>query len=180
MCSVIWMTVVVLTVVIYYVLSQKDVSFDYRKYACDQVWNDAAHTRGNILGPLNSLIGFIFPNVVMMMTTIPTIKYLVKARKSAKRTKKSAPWHGALTVVLTTIIYCVLTLPLGVYSLGQFFVEHENRGFNLLYRYAMFLAMANVPSNFFVDALAIPSFRRYLKSKFDMIASKSKKIADDQ
>ena len=172
-CSVVWASNI-LTAILFYMFDKDDISFDYRNYSCE--YGFSSHTFKRML-PFLSLLGMIFPNITMITTTIPTLKYLIKARKSAKRTKKSVPWQGALTVSLTAFVYCVSTLPVSVYQLGRNFLE--NRGFDLLYRYGCFISWANIWSNFFIYTLTITSFRRYLLNKIKEISTitlKSKPI----
>ena len=174
-CSVVWMTPFV-TLILMYSSSKDDVTLDYRIFSCEYGWN--AYIFKEIV-PFLSIVSTIFTNALMIITTIPILKYLVKARKSARRTKKIVPWQGALTVSLTAFVYCLSTLPWGVYTLGNAFLDNfkENRGFNLLYRYAYFISWANISSNFFIYTLTITSFRRYLLNKIreiSTIALKSK------
>ena len=148
-CGMIWM-LFLLNPVLLYTLGKDDSSFDYRLYLCAYGFN--SYTWKKIL-PLVSVINFIIPNSVMIATTIPTLKYLFEARKSAIRNKKSVPWQGALTVFLTAIVYLLTTLPIGAYFLVHSFVNIETYAFHLFFRYGTFLTMANVSSNFFIYSL---------------------------
>ena len=173
-CSVVWMSICIFPIVMF-TLGKDDVSFDYRTYACEYGWNAYTWKR---VQPVIVLISVIFTDAVMIATTVPTLKYLVEARKSARRTKKSVPWQGALTVSLTAIVCCVSTLPFGVYYFCRLISDQENRRDYLLYRYGYFFTKANISSNFFVYALTITSFRRFLIDKMreiPMIASKCKR-----
>ena len=160
-CGIIWMFFVV-NPILMYTIGKDDVSFDYRTYIC--FYGFKSYTWKKIQ-PLVSFTSFIFPNTMIITTTIPTLKYLFEARKSAIRTKKGLPWQGALTISLAAIVYCLTTLPVGVYFLGHSFVGQENHEFHLLLRLGVFLAMANISSNFFIYSLTIKSFGRYLLSK---------------
>ena len=126
------------------------------------------------------MAGYIFPNTMIITTTIPTLKYLMEARKSAIRNKKSVPWQGALTVSLTAVVYCLTILPMGVYFIGHSFVDQNNYGFHLLLRYGAFLGMANISSNFFIYSLTITSFRRYLLSKIKMTFRSKQKTGNSK
>ena len=149
-------------------LGKDDVSFDYRTYTCEYGYN--SYTWKKIQAPM-FVMSALVPNTVMIITTVPTLKYLVKARKSAKRAKNNAPWQGALTVALTAIVYFLSTMPATVYFVGSTFVHEENRGFNILYRYGIFLGMLNITSNFFIYALTIKTFRRYLLANIEKMAT---------
>ena len=165
-CSVVWIFFFIYPILMF-ALGKDDVSFDYRTYACEYGWS--AYTWRKIQSPM-FMMSALAPNAVMITTTIPTLKYLVKARKSAKRTKKSVPWQGALTVSLTAIVYCLSTMPATVYLVGGSFAAPES-AFHNLYRYGIYIAMANITSNFFIYTLTITSFRRYLKKKIEEVSS---------
>ena len=165
-CSVVWIFFFIYPILMF-ALGKDDVSFDYRTYCCEYGWN--AYTWKKLQSAM-FMMSALGPNALMISTTIPTLKYLVKARKSARRTKKSVPWQGALTVSLTAIVYCVSTIPGTVYFIGASFADPDS-GFHSLYRYGIFIAMINITSNFFVYTLTITSFRRYLLAKFAEVSS---------
>ena len=170
-CSIIWATWMVYPA-LFLALGRDDVEFDYTTYNCEYSWTANAWKK---IQPVTFLMSAFVPNAVIITTTVPTLKYLVAARKSARRTKGSVPWQGALTVVLTATIYCISTLPLTVYLIAASFIKQvpgEKDPFHFhLQRYGMFLGMINITSNFFVYTLTITSFRRYLLSKMPDISS---------
>ena len=61
----------------------------------------------------------IVPNIVIFATTIPTLKCLFDARKTARRVQGSDSWQGALTVVLISAVYCISTLPYMIYQFSE-------------------------------------------------------------
>ena len=81
-CGIIWMFFVV-NPILMYTLGKDDVSFDYRTYIC--FYGFKSYTWKKIQ-PYVSFASFTFPNTVIITTTIPTLKYLMEARKSAIRT----------------------------------------------------------------------------------------------
>ena len=166
-CIVVW-TFFFVYPILMFTLGKDDVSFDYRTYTCEYGYN--SYTWKKIQSPM-FMMSALVPNTVMIMTTVPTLKYFVKARKSAKRAKNNTPWQGALTIALTAIVYCLSTMPATVYYVGSSFVHEKNRGFNILYRYGIFLGMLNITSNFFIYALTIKTFRRYLLSKIEKMST---------
>ncbi|KAL5250755.1 hypothetical protein ACHWQZ_G016482 [Mnemiopsis leidyi] len=170
-CGVVW-TFFFVYPILMLALGKDDVSFDFRTYSCEYGWN--AHTWKKIQSVM-FMMSALGPNAVMIITTIPTLKFLVEARKSARRTKKSVPWQGALTVSLTAIVYFLSTMPATVYLVGGSFAGPESR-FHTLYRYGIYIAMANITSNFFIYTLTITSFRRYLKSRIKEVSSSRNKF----
>lgn len=156
-CSVVWIFSLVFP--IFKLTLGDDVSFDYKTYTCHCGFSSSMLKR---IMPFFTTASIIITNAVMMSTTIPTLKYLVKARNTAIQAKKSVPWQGALTVSFTAIVYCITTLPLGVYFFCRSIVGQENNVLNLLYRYGAFSMYANISSNFFIYAFTITSFRKYL------------------
>ena len=153
------------------VLDRTDVHFDYRIYVCDyrftaDVWRT--------LLPIMSILYILAPNIIIITTTIPTLKYLLAARKSAQRVGGSVPWHGALTVVLTAIVFLISNLPMSVYYIGANFVTDPIGPFRLhLHRISHYMSMINIMSNFFIYTLTIPSFRRYILSRGRSVVSVS-------
>ena len=173
-CSVVWITNLIQPIAMF-ALGKDGVSFDYRTYLCEYCWNAYTSEWAFDLFSLTSLVSL---DAVIITTTAPTLTYLVKARKCAKRTKKSAPWQGALAVSLTAIVFCLSTVPIGVFFFCRLISVQDYHGVNLLYRYGCFFTKANISSNFFIYALTITSFRRYLIDKIrqiPMIASKCKR-----
>ena len=173
-CCIMWATSLVYPVLMY-VFGREDVTFDYRTYICEYGWNANPWRK---IQPVIFVVGGVVPNAVVILTTVPTLKYLVAARESAKRTRGSVPWQGALTVTLTAAVYCLSTLPVTVYYVGIVFIEMESNSatedpyhFHQLYRYGFFIVMINITSNFFIYTLTITSFRRYLLSKIVHISA---------
>ena len=173
-CSIVWITSLAYPGLMC-ILGKEDVSFDYRTYSCEYGWNSP--TWKKVTPVMFPVLIAIVPNAIMITTTVPTLKYLVAARKSAKRTRGSVPWQGALTVLLTAGVYCVSTLPVTVYFIGTPIIKAptandsawDTNHFHLLYRYGAYMAMINITSNFFIYALAITSFRSYLASQVDRV-----------
>ena len=101
-CSVIWLSIFVYPTLLL-ALGEDNVSFDYRTYACEYGWNAYNSNRARFV---ISLAGLILTNAVMITTTIPNLKYLVKARKSAKRTKKECSLARSFDSLSNS--YCIL------------------------------------------------------------------------
>jgi heme/copper-type cytochrome/quinol oxidase subunit 2 len=61
----------------------------------------------------------LLPILVVIVTTVPILNHLAKARKSARRVQGSIPKQGTLTVFLTAAVFCVSTLPYSIYMAVQ-------------------------------------------------------------
>ena len=146
-----------------------DVFFDFRIYNCN--YAGAAKAWEYILPIIGCLFLFV-PNLIIIGTAIPTLKYLITARISARRVRGTVPWQGAMAVTLTTIVFCLSTLPTAVYHTGVSFFEDDMRPSLIhFYRISFFLVMINLMSNFYIYSLTIRSFRRFLLLKARSIAS---------
>jgi hypothetical protein len=135
------------------------VFFDHRVYNCayfneTDIWNKIRVAMGVIYG--------FIPNVVIIGTTILTMKYLAKGRKSAKRVSGYIPRQGTITAVLTTTVYCISSLPLTVYGMISSLIKKGSPSRIVFLRISYFLLILNVMSNFYIYTLTIKSFRRFL------------------
>ena len=146
--------------ILFLIVDKDDIDFDYRTYTCDYGFEATTWEK---LFSVIAIIIVVIPNFVIVATTVPTLKYLADARKSARRVQGSVPWQGAATVALTSIVYCVSTLPTFVYFIGISSYIH-------LARIAKFLLMINIMSNFYIYTLTIKSFRRFILSKIPSAA----------
>ena len=150
--------------VLFLIVDKDDITFDIKIYTCNYEFGAEIWTK---LRPITFIVTLFIPNIIIVITTIPTLMYLAAARKSAKRVRGSVSWQGALTVALTAIVYCVSTLPNFVYGVGERFVkDHLSSSFrNKFHRYSEFLLIVNIMSNFYIYALTIKSFRNFLRAK---------------
>ena len=136
------------------------ISFDFRVYTC--AYNNSSSI-WKIFAPILAFISLVLPNLILIATTIPTLRYLYTATKSARRVKGSIPWQGAVTVSLTATVYCISFLPASIYYVGTVFIR--NRFFQVhFFRYAHFLGTISIMSNVYIYALTIKSFRRFVFS----------------
>ena len=153
-----------------------DISFDFRIYSCS--YNHTANI-WNVLLPILTFFILVLPNLIVMATTIPTLKYLYTASKTARRVQGSIPWQGALTVAATATVYCISYLSLSIFYIGEYFVQTRFLKINF-FRTAHFLTAISVMSNFYIYALTIKSFRRYILSRilalnhFNIISNSAK------
>ena len=167
-CAFVWIFLF-LNPILFLVVDKNDLAFDYRIYTCE--YRFQSETSDRIMFPLLLFfISALIPNILIVATTFPTLKYLALARRSAKRVKGSVPWQGALTVGLTSIVYCISTLPFTFYKIligiGVMKEDPENMNQVNFYRASYFLLMMNLVFNFYIYILTIRSFRRFIYSKF--------------
>ena len=155
--------------ILFLILDKNDVEFDYRIYTC--TYGYKAGTWKFTLRPIVCIIALLFPIVVIISSTIPTLKYLLKAKSSARRARGSVPWQGTLAVVLTAVINCVSTMPTLVYSLGVSFIQEDSSSlFSFhFFRVAKFLLMINIMCNLYIYTLTIKSFRRFLFTRINSV-----------
>ncbi|KAL5257750.1 hypothetical protein ACHWQZ_G012614 [Mnemiopsis leidyi] len=144
------------------IVDKNDIIFDYRIYTCDYKFTEDIW---RTVTPIMSIITIFIPNIVIVSTTVPTLKYLYAASRSARRVQGSIPWQGALTVTLTGLVYCISAFPLFICYLGKGFVEETSFLLIKFYRIANFVSMINTVSNFYIYALTVKSFRRFLVLK---------------
>ena len=175
---IIWIIPTVVSVLCL-VLDKDDVYFDYTTYNCAYGFNaDAAR---KLIAPIAVIFTFV-PNIIVVATTVPTLKYLYDARKSARQVKGTVPWQGALTVALTAVVYCISSLPTSVHFISKPFTGHNPTGpfqFHLL-RISQFVSMINVMSNFFIYTLTITSFRKFIFSRLSVFRSPTVTTGDEQ
>ena len=172
-CGLIWLFSLIYPLR-YLIVDRTDVYFDYRVYNCEygftaEIWGKELKIPMAILG----FISYLLPNIIIVITTIPTLKYLIEARTSAKRVQGSVPWQGAMTVALTSAVFCVATIPFAIYATGSPFTKATpTRNFDVhLFRISYFLTQLNLMSNFYIYTLTIRSFRRFFLTKFFCVSS---------
>ena len=159
LCFLIWMFSAIPTV-LFLTLDKDDVYFDYRVYFCN--YRFTADYWEKLL-PILAIVHTLIPNIVIIATTIPTLKYLLAARKSAQRVGGSVPWHGALTVVVTAIVFVLANLPMSVLYMGRLYSKSFSSTSQFhFFRTSHYMSMINIVPNFFIYTFTIPSFRRFV------------------
>ena len=122
--------------------------------------------------PIASFLVSVVPNMIIVATSVPTLKYLADAGKSARRVGGSVPWQGNLTVALTAVVYFISTLPYIVYQITLSCMKDPSELFIIFfYRLSSFLLMINVVANFYIYVLTIRSFRQFLVSIIRSVVS---------
>ena len=92
------------------------------------------------------LASIIIPTLVVVLTTIPTLYYLVDARRTSRHIGGRLRWQGILTVVATATVYCICTLPILLVTMSKVLVlELKDMGTYVhLMRAARFLNTLNI------------------------------------
>ena len=166
-CSFTWVYAVIAPTLIWGVY-RFDAGFDYRFYNCVILEEQESDTRVIII---SGFICSVVINTIIVTATFPTLNYLAKARRSARQVKGTVPWQGALTVSLTSIVACVSTAPLTVYTIIKPFLYREYRpSIDLhLCRMGVFIMTFGIMSNFYIYAMSMKSFRKFLIGRFQSI-----------
>ena len=166
-CGLIWASSLTVSIINTW-FKKDDMHFDYRIYICDHGFKtDGWRSTWTIIRIIHAFV----PNIIIVLITIPTLKYLAAARKSAIRVRGNVPWQGALTVALTAIVYCISYLPIIVYHTAKTFVVNDTSGHFYIhfYRISYSFLMINIVANFYIYTLTIKSFRRFLLSKLALV-----------
>ena len=146
------------------IADKDDIAFDYRVYTCQYRYSAPLFKK---FLPFSAIFIFFLPNIVIVATTICI---LGMAARSARRFGESVQWRGALPVILTATVYCIATIPRFIYFIGRNFMK-DLRFHVQYYRISANLTSVNIMANFFIYALTITSFRRFLLSKIAFIQS---------
>ena len=172
-CSLLWICSATFPI-LFLVVDKHDIYFDYRIYNCgygfsSDTWRSSMEIPWKIAGFFLLLV----PSIVVIAASIPTLKYLILARRSAKRLKTAATRQsqGGLTVSLTAIVFCISTWPYTIYIIARDIIKEDPPGiFHVkFFRIAHFIGMINIISNFYIYCLTIRSFRKYLRSKLSAV-----------
>ena len=151
------------------------VYFDYRKYSCTYDYPLLYKIIGMPYG-LGAVGVSFLPCLIVIGTTIPTVIYLIKASKTSRRVRGRIPWQGAITVVMTAIVFCLSNLPHFVYLVVMDYKNSPKaelkEPFHVnFFRVTYFLLFINTISNFYIYTLTIRSFRVFLSTKFQTVTS---------
>ena len=166
-CSIFYMIPLIIPAAVL-IVGKSDIEFDYTTYSCRHEYKADVWRK---ITPIIVVITLFLPNIVILATTIATLKYLATAWESARRVRGSFPLQGTLTVALTATVYCITTLPMFV-----FYIIRENPPSTSLSqiqfsRIANFMSMINIMSNFYIYSLTMRSFRKFLSSRISSILS---------
>ena len=146
-----------------------DIKFDYRTYTCDYMYSSEISMK---LVPFFISLNNFAPNIIIVTTTLPTLIYLIKARKSAKRVRGSVPRQGTVTVVLTALVCSMSNLPTIASHIWKASIQDGDDKINVYFsRAAKFLLVINIMSNFYIYTLTIRSFRKFLWTRFSLFLS---------
>ena len=169
LCILVW-AVDLLSSIITAVKGHDSVYFDYRKYSCTYDYPKLNQIIGTPYDLGAVAVSFI-PCLIVIGATVPTVIYLIKASKTSRRVRGRIPWQGAITVVMTAIVFCLSNLPYFVYLFVRRSVKHVAHFHINFFRITYFMMYINTISNFYIYTLTIRSFRLFLSSQFQTVTS---------
>ena len=76
--------------ILFFLVDKDDIEFSYKSYSCDycftsEIWD------GQVLSTISILLRLFGPIILIVAATIPTLKYIADATKSARRVQGSVP-----------------------------------------------------------------------------------------
>lgn len=123
-------------------------------------------TQSNRILPMIYIIVATFlPTFLVIVSTIPTFHYLLKAARISHRVGGQRKWQGMVTVTVTATIHCLVTIPNMVVVLFQQFGGIDQDQLAGCQRVARFITALNVTCNFNIYCLTISSFREFVLAK---------------
>ena len=164
-CAGTWICALVIPI-IYLVVGEGDVLFDYRTYLCIYGFSS------EIWGWLKPLLLFFMSSLPNLVVLITTVMLLFEARKVAQRGRENLRWQGIMVVVLTALMHCLSVIPYTIYLIAAPHVQETPPGiFHVHYfRVAACCLLFNVISNFYIYSLTLTSFRMFLKERSTVVS----------
>ena len=162
-CSLAWIFSFLYPALMFIFERDGDIFFDNQIFICnyrfkDDIWKSLSFVTATLF--------LLLPNIVLILTSAPTLKYIIEARKTARRVQGKVRWQGAFTVGLTAMVYTISNFPLFIYTIAENFLKNDilvwfHRDF---YRIANSLMLLNIISNVYIYALTMKDFRRFIIS----------------
>lgn len=176
-CLGVWVTAHVYPV-LRFVLDQDGLVFSYISYNLNFGSSADSPQTVKTLIRVVSMVMFYLPVLVVLLTTLPTLLYLVKARKVSQSVGKTARWRGIVTVVVTSSVFCVTSVSERVGMLAITLSPEGVSGADRtnFKRVSEFLSALNFMSNFYIYTITIPSFRRFVKLKAFKMSRKASRM----
>ena len=149
-----------------------DVLFDFRTYSCDLFSSNTSFI------VISTGLNFFLPDIVHISTTILIVLHLLEGRRASRRSGAIERWQGLLTTVFTAALFSVSVMPFTIYccldslssSLKQLdWIEFDAMFHKTFYRFASSILLLNILTNFFIRAVAVTSFRIFLKSRLGFL-----------
>ena len=176
-CILVWVTAHVYPAIRFF-LDQHGLVFSYVSYNLDFGTSANSPQHVKTLIRVVSMVIFYLPVLIVLVTTLPTLHYLIKARRISENAGKTARWQGIVTVVVTSAVFCITSVServgVMVITLSTEGVSGSDRtGFK---RVSEFLSALNFMSNFYIYTITIPSFRRFVRSKAFKLSRKASRM----
>ena len=162
-CTVCWMAALTYPAT-FLLVDGQDIYFSYRSYQCTYSYSS------DIWRWLGPSLAFIFGAIPTCLVVISTIFLLMTARKVARRSRENLKREGVVTAVITAAVYCISVLPIVFYAAGKNTIIVDDKSESFLhtsyYRLATSFLFLNTISNFYIYSLTLPSFRKFVQSRF--------------
>ena len=161
---------------LFLVIDNNDVQFDYRSYVCDYRFSSSTW-RLFLFGRV--LISNCIPMFALMLTTLLLLYNLSETRREARRAGTYFSSPDIVTVLITSTFYITLTLPHWLYSMSTLLISVRNHGHvtssnalshPVFYRLRASCLYLTVVVNFFVYSLTVPSFKNFLRLRVGYLA----------
>ena len=123
-----------------------------------------------------ALTTFVLPTIIVFIVTAMILSHLLKARKVSRNSGGNVRWHGIVAVFTTTTVFCLASIP---YLVVFMYIQVETTESNGVLSTSMaaytrscyFITTLNLLCNFYVFYFTIPSFRQFVVSKIQQLAS---------
>ena len=182
---------------LFLVIDNNDVQFDYRSYVCDYRFSSSTW-RLFLFGRL--FISNCIPMFGLMLTTLLLLYNLCETRREARRAGTYFSSPDVVTVLITSTLYITLTLPHWLNSMSTLLISVRNQGHvtnnalshhqhvttnalshhehvttnalshPVFYRLRASCLYLTVVVNFFVYSLTVPSFKNFLRLRVGYFA----------
>ena len=149
------------------VIDREDMLFDYRTYLCAYRYSSPAWRWLQIV--FSGTLGLI-PITIIIITSALLVTHLLKAKRSAERSRGSFRWQGLVTVLMTAALYILSYVPFASYVVVEAVAELTqssvtSSAYILYYRVAKESMWFSVMYNVFIYSFTVKSFRDYLKGE---------------
>ncbi|KAL5264798.1 hypothetical protein ACHWQZ_G005758 [Mnemiopsis leidyi] len=149
---------------VFLIVDKDDIAISKNQYTCSfqsssQIWKK--------LRPVVTSLFVAVPLTIVIVSSLLLVKHLLHAGRMARRIRSKVPRQGIVTVVLTSVIYCISFFPKAVHETIRPYVN------NAVYketapRVVETATYLNVVANFFLYSLTVSSFRNFLKTKMGL------------
>ena len=165
-CSAIW-TLSFIGPVLFLSIDMNDLHVNGNRYTCSYAFSSEIW---EVLIPITFVLFVLVPTLTVIVTSSILVKHLIHARKMASRSRGDVRWQGIVTVSLTACVFLLSFLPTSVYKVV---LSRVDQVMFRLYgpRITDSMLYLHVFANFFIYSRTVASFREFLRSRFELLAS---------